>query len=85
MSKSRDNYRYSQLSTRSGILAEKLRLQRKLKKQEKKLAQSWENIEESWQVVDRIYDVGGKLFSSAVMEGVEFGYKTLCHFLSKKK
>ncbi len=79
------DHRYSQLSSLDEILAEKERLRRKIKKQEKKVSSDWERIEDGWRIVGKITGVLGNLFSSASLLGsAELGYKIFSHFFSKK-
>ena len=86
MSRQRNDYRYSRFSTLNEVLAEKARLHRKIKKQEKILAHDWERIEESWQILVKITQTGSRLFSSSIlMQGIELGYNFILNFFSKKK
>ena len=86
MIKKPSDYRYSQISTLTGIHAEKERLHRKLKKQEKKLAADWEQIEKSWRIVNKIAGLGSRLLTSfSLMGGVELGYKIISYFFPEKK
>ena len=80
------DYRYSQISTLTGIHAEKERLRRKIKKQEKKLTADWEQIEKGWRIVSIIAGFGSRLFSSfSLFGGVELGYKIISYFFPEKK
>ena len=73
-------------STLAEIRAEKARLRRKAKKQEKKLLRDWERIEYSWRIFGRIASIGRRMFSSAsVIWGIEMGYKIVSMFFSKKE
>ena len=79
MNLSRNNHRYSQLSSRAELLAEKGRLLRKIKRQEKRLAQDWKRIEKSWQIFGKI----GKIFSSSLLvKSISWGYKLFANFFS---
>ena len=58
-----------QFSNMSEILAEKARLTRKIKKQEKVLMRDWERIEHGWRFLGKI----SRLFSSSLlMKGIDF-------------
>ena len=81
-----NDYRYRQISTLTGIHAEKERLRRKIKKQERKLAADWEQIEKSWRIVGIIAGLGSRLFSSfSLLGGAELGYKIISYFFPEKK
>jgi len=80
------DYRYSQISTLTGIHAEKERLRRKIKKQEKRLTADWEQIEKSWHIVSKIAGLGNRLLTSfSLMGGAELGYKMISYFFPGKK
>ena len=86
MSKKQSEYRYSQISSLTGIHAEKERLRRKIRKQEKKLETDWEQIAKKWRIVSRITGMGSKLFSSfSLLGGAELGYKIISYFFPEKK
>jgi hypothetical protein len=67
------------------ICAEKERLNRKIKRQERTLERDWKKIEDAWQIVDKITQTGERLFSSAsILGGAELGYRIISHFLKRK-
>ena len=73
-------------STLSEIHAEKARLRRKLKKQEKKLLRDWERIEDSWRIFGKIASIGNRMFSSATLAwGIRMGYRLVSLVFPKKQ
>ena len=86
MNKKQNEYKYHKICTMSDIRAEKERLRRKIKKQEKKLKNDWEHIEKSWNVVGKIVGLGSRLLSSlSLLGGAELGYKIISYFFPEKK
>jgi len=80
------DYKYSRISKLSELRAEKARLHRKIKKQEKRLVRNWKRIEYSWRFFGKIAKIGKRLFSSTLLlENIEMGYKFISRFFSKKK
>ena len=83
--RNQNNYKYSHFSSLKDIQAEKERLRRKIRKQEKILDSDWKRIENSWKVVGKITGVVGNLFTSASLLGsMELGYKIFSFLFSKK-
>ena len=78
------NFRFSKISTKSELLAEKARLKRRLEKQERRVARSWGKIEDDWQFVYKLIFMCKNLFSSSFWGNIELGFKSVTSFFSKK-
>ena len=82
MNRRRNDYRYSQFSTIGEVLAEKARLKRKIKKQEKRLERDWERIEDGWRIFGKISQY---LSSSLLMKSLEIGFNFVSKFFQDKR